>query len=102
DAVALLGVEGLPARADRAADLNEVEDELFRFGQVIDGSPELAAVLGDVTVDPQQRDKLVDALLVGKAKPVTVRLAHLAVAGFGGRAPPPAPPPPGRAWPPPA
>jgi len=85
DAVELLGVDALIASADRAGDLNEVEDELFRFGQVIDGSPELAAVLGDVTVDPQQRDKLVDALLVGKAKPVTVRLAHLAVAGFGGR-----------------
>ena len=73
------------AGADLSGDLSEVEDELFRFGQVIDGSPQLAAVLGEVTVDPAQRAKLADRLLKGKAKPVTVRLVHLAIAGFGGR-----------------
>jgi F-type H+-transporting ATPase subunit delta len=85
DGVELLGIEALLASADRAGDLGEVEDELFRFGQVVDGSPELAAVVGDVTVDASRRDTLVDALLGGKAKPVTIRLAHLAVVGFGGR-----------------
>ena len=85
DGVELLGVEALLAGADLSGDLSEVEDELFRFGQVIDGSPQLAAVLGEVTVDPAQRAKLADRLLKGKAKPVTVRLVHLAIAGFGGR-----------------
>lgn len=85
DGVELLGIDALLASAERAGDLGEVEDELFRFGQVVDGSPELAAVLGDLTVDVVKRDTLVDSLLEGKAKPVTIRLAHLAVAGFGGR-----------------
>ncbi|HKE67541.1 MAG TPA: F0F1 ATP synthase subunit delta [Micromonosporaceae bacterium] len=83
--IEMLGVDALLAGADLAGDLAEVEDEMFRFGQVIDGSPELAAVLGELTVDPAQRNTLVDRLLTGKAKPVTVRLVHLAVAGFGGR-----------------
>jgi F-type H+-transporting ATPase subunit delta len=85
DGVELLGIDALLASAERAGDLSEVEDELFRFGQVVDGSPELAAILGDLTVDAAQRDRLVDSLLEGKARPVTIRLAHLAVAGFGGR-----------------
>jgi F-type H+-transporting ATPase subunit delta len=85
DGVELLGIDALLASADRAGDLGEVEDELFRFGQVVDGSPELAAILGELTVDAAQRDTLVDSLLEGKAKPITIRLAHLAVAGFGGR-----------------
>jgi F-type H+-transporting ATPase subunit delta len=85
DGVELLGIEALLASAERAGDLSEVEDELFRFGQVVDGSPELAAILGDLTVGAAQRDTLVDLLLKGKARPVTIRLAHLAVAGFGGR-----------------
>ncbi len=85
DGVELLGVDALLASADLGGDLSEVEDELFRLGQVIDGSPELAAVLGEATVDPAQRGTLLDGLLAGKARPVTLRLAHLAVAGFGGR-----------------
>src|SRR5690606_2044391 len=67
-------------------ELAEVEDELFRFGQIVDGNPELAAAVGDVTVDPARRIELVRTLLTGKAKATTIRLAELAVQGFGGRA----------------
>jgi len=85
DAVERLGVTTLLAAADGADELAEVEDELFRFGQVVDGAPQLAAVLGDPTVPVAQRATLVDDLLGGKARPVTVRLAEVALAGFGGR-----------------
>jgi len=80
-----LGVEALLASADRAGDLGEVEDELFRFGQVVFADPALAGALGDVVAPPSQRATLVKALLDGKAKPVTVRLVEVALAGFGGR-----------------
>ena len=46
DATERLGVEALLAGADAAGELAEVEDELFRFGQVVDGDPALAAALG--------------------------------------------------------
>ncbi len=85
DGVELLGVDALLASVSAQGDLGEVEDELFRFGQVVDASPELAAALGDVSVDASQRGTLIDTLIDGKAKPATVRLVKLAVAGFGGR-----------------
>jgi F-type H+-transporting ATPase subunit delta len=85
DAAERLGVEALLAGAERADELTEVEDELFRFGQVVDGSPQLAAVLGDPAAPVEQRAALVGDLLDGKAKATTVRLAQLALAGFGGR-----------------
>ncbi|MFC0530888.1 F0F1 ATP synthase subunit delta [Phytohabitans kaempferiae] len=80
-----LGVEALLASADRAGDLGEVEDELFRFGQVVSADPALSGALSDVVAPASQRAELVRALLSGKAKPVTVRLVEVALAGFGGR-----------------
>jgi F-type H+-transporting ATPase subunit delta len=85
DATERLGVEALLASADSAAELGEVEDELFRFGQVVDGDSELAAVLGSSTEPAERRAELAHALLDGKARPATIRLAELAIRGVGGR-----------------
>jgi F-type H+-transporting ATPase subunit delta len=85
DAVERLGVDSVLAAAEKADELGEVEDELFRFGQIVDGSDQLAALLGDPTAPVPQRSELIDALLSGKARPTTVRLAKLALTGFGGR-----------------
>jgi F-type H+-transporting ATPase subunit delta len=85
DATEQLGVEALLVSADRAGTLGEVEDELFRFSQVVSGDPALASVMGDSSAAPQRRRELVRNLLDGKADPVTVRLAELSVTGFGGR-----------------
>ncbi|MDG4828795.1 F0F1 ATP synthase subunit delta [Solwaraspora sp. WMMD1047] len=85
EATERLGVEALLAGADRAGELGEVEDELFRFGQVVAGDPELASVLADVIAPVAQRAGLVGSLLAGKARPVTIRLVEVALAGFGGR-----------------
>jgi F-type H+-transporting ATPase subunit delta len=80
-----LGADALLAGAERADALDDVEDELFRFGQVVDGDPRLAAALGDSSADIDRRTGLVRDLLDGKARPATLRLAQLAVSGFGGR-----------------
>jgi F-type H+-transporting ATPase subunit delta len=85
NAVERLGVESLLASADSAGELAEVEDELFRFGQVVDGSNDLAAALGTSTAPAAQRSVLAHALLEDKARPATVRLVDLALRGFGGR-----------------
>jgi F-type H+-transporting ATPase subunit delta len=85
DAAERLGVDSLLAAAEKADELSEVEDELFRFGQVVDGADQLAALLGDPTAPVAQRAELIDALLSGKARPTTIRLAKLALTGFGGR-----------------
>jgi F-type H+-transporting ATPase subunit delta len=86
DAAERMGVDALLVSAERSGDLAEVEDELFRFGQIVSGDPQLAGVLGDSSAPPARRAELVRQLLEGKAKPVTVRLAEQAVYGFGGRA----------------
>lgn len=80
-----LGVEALLASAQSAGELADVEDELFRFGQVVDGDSQLAAALGASTVPPAQRSDLAHTLLAGKAKATTVRLVDAALSGFGGR-----------------
>lgn len=85
DAVERLAVQALMAAAERAGDLAEVEDELFRFGQVVAGNPALASALSDSTTPTGRRAGLIRDLLGTRAKPTTVRLAELAVSGFGGR-----------------
>jgi len=112
DATEQLGVQALlasAATADVAGEagvLAEVEDELFRFGQIVTGHPQLAAALGDGTVPVARRATLVDALLGPRpakgrrggpkstapakspapgANEITVRLVKLALSGFGGR-----------------
>ncbi|SCF10025.1 F0F1 ATP synthase subunit delta [Micromonospora mirobrigensis] len=85
DATERLGIEALLASADKSGELGEVEDELFRFGQVVAGSPELSNVLADPAAPVERRAALVDQLLAGKARPVTGYLVGVALGGFGGR-----------------
>lgn len=80
-----LGVEALLASADSAGDLADVEDELFRFGQIVNATVELASALGTSTAPAAQRSRLARSLLEGRAKPATVRLVDVALRGFGGR-----------------
>lgn len=80
-----LAVQALLAAAERAHTLAEVEDELFRFGQLVAGDPALAAALGDRRVPAARRATLVDQLLAEKAQDVTVRAAKVALSGLGGR-----------------
>jgi F-type H+-transporting ATPase subunit delta len=85
DAVELLAVDAELALAENDDALSDVEDELFRFGRIVEGTPELAAILGDPSVAVERRAELVRDLLSEHANPVTARLAEMAVHGFGGR-----------------
>jgi F-type H+-transporting ATPase subunit delta len=86
DACEQLGVQALLASAERDGNLPEVEDELFRFRQLVAADPQLAAALGDRTVPVARRATLTDALLADRATEVTTRLVRVALGGFGGRA----------------
>jgi F-type H+-transporting ATPase subunit delta len=85
DATERLGVDALLASVEKAGELAEVEDELFRFGQVVSADPELAVTLSDPGADLDRRVKLVRDLLKGKVRLGTGRLVELALEGFGGR-----------------
>ncbi|SDT37641.1 F0F1 ATP synthase subunit delta [Microlunatus soli] len=60
--------------------LDEVEDQLFRFGRVVEGDPALRAAITDRSSTVDRRQSLVDSLLGGKATAQTVQLAKRAVA----------------------
>jgi F-type H+-transporting ATPase subunit delta len=60
--------------ADKAGVLDEVEDELFRFGRIVAGSPQLRSALTDGAAHNAAKGELVGNLLGGKARPQTVQL----------------------------
>jgi F-type H+-transporting ATPase subunit delta len=79
------GVDALITSAESSGELAEVEDELFRFGQLVRANPALAAALSDPSVPVQRRVTLVTDLLDGKVSAASLRLVEVALAGFGGR-----------------
>jgi F-type H+-transporting ATPase subunit delta len=85
DAAERLGVEAVLRSAEKSRKLADVEDELFRFGQIVSGNPELAVTLSDPGASMDRRVKLVEDLLKGKAQATTLRLVEVALEGFGGR-----------------
>ncbi|MEV6926194.1 F0F1 ATP synthase subunit delta [Dactylosporangium sp. NPDC051485] len=85
DGAERLGVDALLSGADRGGELADVEDELFRFSQIVAGDPRLSGALSDSTAAVADRNELIRDLLKGKVKPATLSLAQLATAGFGGR-----------------
>lgn len=80
DALEQAGVLAHVAGADRSGRLEEVEDELFRFGRVTAGDPELRAVLTDRGIPAGPKSKLVDDLLADVASTATVSLVRQATA----------------------
>ncbi len=67
-------------QADADGQLDETEDELFRFARLVQSSPELRDALGDRSVALTHRQTLVEQLLTGKVSDSTVVLARRAVA----------------------
>lgn len=65
------------ARAEGS--LGEVEDELFRFSQVLQGNDELREALTDEHIPASRRQQIVEDLLEGKASRVTSALVSLVV-----------------------
>lgn len=74
DAMDQLGRTAMFLRAERDGQLDEVEDQLFRFGRIVDASPELSVLLDDPTTPGAERAALVGRLLDGRAHPLTIAL----------------------------
>ena len=60
-------------------ELERVEDELFRFGKVLESNHELKQVLSDQSVDRTQRLKVLDELLADKVSSHTLGLLSFVV-----------------------
>ncbi len=55
-------------------DLDTVEDELFRFGKLLESNSELKQALSDQSIEKAQRVKVLDDLLTGKVSDHTFGL----------------------------
>lgn len=69
----------LLVRAERNDETAEVEDQLFRFGRILDSDAKLNALLSDYTAPAEGRKRLLDNLLGGKANPTTEALLGQAI-----------------------
>lgn len=67
------------AVAEKDGTLDEVEDQLFRFGRILDREPELTALLADTTQPEERRTALLDSVLGGRVSPVTAALLRQTV-----------------------
>jgi F-type H+-transporting ATPase subunit delta len=76
---ALAYAEALFEVALAEGNLGEVEDELFRFSQTLQGNDELRDALTDARIPAARRQQIVEDLLGGKASPTTVALVSMVV-----------------------
>lgn len=85
DAVETLGRRAALGVAERGGTLDDVEDQLFRFGRILDAEPRLRQLLEDRSGDADRRVELLDRLIGGKVDPTTRRLLDQAVRSSRGR-----------------
>ena len=71
--------EALFSVARAEGTLGEVEDELFRFSQTLQGSDELREALTDPSIPAARRQQIIEDLLGGRASSTTVALVSLVV-----------------------
>jgi F-type H+-transporting ATPase subunit delta len=64
---------------DRRGELDDTEDQLFRFARLVESNPELRNLLGDRAIELSNRQELVEGLLRGRANNATIVLARRAV-----------------------
>ncbi len=74
DATEELAVIAIAAAAENAAELDELEDELFRFGRVVEAEPDLRVALSNPFIAADRKQQLLDELLAGKVTQSALRL----------------------------
>jgi F-type H+-transporting ATPase subunit delta len=83
DALEELAIEALVLGADR--DLDDLEDDLFRFGRVVAGQTDLRAALENPNAPAGSKRELLDALLGGKISSTAFALVSQVVLHPRGR-----------------
>jgi F-type H+-transporting ATPase subunit delta len=74
DAVEQLAAQAVIAAAEHEGRLDDLEDELFRFGRVVASQPELRMALTSPFVDADAKSQLLADLLAQKVSPEALRL----------------------------
>jgi F-type H+-transporting ATPase subunit delta len=87
DAIETLAVLADLIGADLDGVADDLEDELFRFGRIVEARPALRDALSNDTLPDANKIALVAALLDGKATDSTVRLVNQVATRPRGRSP---------------
>lgn len=85
DAIERLAVGALAVAAERAGQLGQLEDDLFRFTRMVSGEPELRAALAGQHIPGERKAELVRALVEGKVAAASLVLLTEAVSHPRGR-----------------
>jgi F-type H+-transporting ATPase subunit delta len=83
----LIAADAHPGRGHRAGETDDVEDELFRFGRIVEGNPALREALSDRALPDENKVSLVAALVEAQARPITLRLLTQVATHPRGRSP---------------
>ncbi len=81
DALEQAGITAFLAAAESDGDLDELDDELFRFARITEGDAELRDALNDRTAPVEARQQLVETLLGDRVGTAALQLVRQAVAG---------------------
>ncbi|WP_030906558.1 F0F1 ATP synthase subunit delta [Streptosporangium amethystogenes] len=85
DSLERLGVIAASAEAEAQGRLDDVEDELFRFGRIVASNLELHRTLTSTAAPEQAKRELLGSLLADKVAPTTLRLVTQLVVHPRGR-----------------
>lgn len=85
DAADELAAQALFAMAEQVDVLDEVEDELFRFGRILDREPTLRSALTDPSLPADRKTELLQALLGDRVQNATLVLVREVVLRPRGR-----------------
>lgn len=81
DTLEHLGVIAVVQAAERNGEADRLEEELFSFGQLVTGNPELRDALSDPARSTEDKQRLLQGLLEGKVTGGTMRLAQQSTSG---------------------
>jgi F-type H+-transporting ATPase subunit delta len=87
DAIETLAVLAEMIAAELAGEADDVEDELFRFGRIVESRSQLREALRSQVLPDENKVALISALLEGRVTPTTVRLVTELVVHPRGRTP---------------
>jgi F-type H+-transporting ATPase subunit delta len=85
DAAEELAARAVVISADRSRKLDDLEDQLFRFGRVVAAQPALRSALSDPYLPAERKRGLLGALLDGKVTPAAEKLITQAALDPRGR-----------------
>ncbi len=85
DAAEELAVLAIAEAADDEGKLDDLEDDLFRFGRIVQGNPDLRSALSNQFVPAEGRRSVVTELVAGKVNDPALRLITQAAAHTRGR-----------------